>query len=125
MSSQRIAYVPEIPSAVRRAFLCAEEPSCPEEALWRERAARMILDALGYTGLVGKRKKHNDAVRYARRWLRGFYETNDVPEEFRDSVTGTFESAGISLEAVVEPILACDPYYMEDSNAKLDGDSSR
>ena len=114
MSSRRIPYLTEVPYAVRRAFRCADEPRCAAELLWRERTARMVLDALGLTGLIGKRKKHNDAVGYARRWLRGFYETPDTPPELWDSARGTFDFGGISYEACAAPILASKPILVEE-----------
>lgn len=116
MSSRRIPYLKEVPYAVRRAFRCADEPHSVEERLWRERAARMVLDAVGLTCLIGKRKKHNDAVGYARRWLKGFYDTPDTPPELWDSARGTFDAGGINYEAVAGPILATKPILVEDSN---------
>lgn len=120
MSSRRIPYMEEVPYSIRRAFLGAEEPSTPEELLWRERAARMVLDALGLTGLVGKRKKHSDAVQYARRWFRGIYDSPELPQELRDSAIGTFESAGINYGAVVGPVLDATPLPLEEIDAERD-----
>jgi len=54
-----------VPVPIKKAFRVAPPPVSGEERLWRERAARMTLDALGYTNLTVKPPEHNEAVRYA------------------------------------------------------------
>ena len=71
MSTRRLSNIDSIPHSVTRAFRNASEPKTSQEVLWREVAARMTLDALGYTGLTGERDKHDNAVREARRWFKG------------------------------------------------------
>lgn len=79
--------------------------------MWRERAARMTLDALGFTNLTMKPKRHNEAVRYARRWFRGMYE--DAVES--DSPTATFDAAGlVGFVEVRDAALAVEPLIFPD-----------
>lgn len=98
-----------VPMPVKKAFRMAETPACGEERLWRERAARMTLDALGHTNLTVKPHEHNAAVRYARRWFRGFYD--DAPEP--DNAPATFDFAGVVFDDVKKAVLATDPIVFE------------
>lgn len=71
----------------------------------------MTLDALGHTSLLMKRKRHNEAVRYARRWYRGVFE--DAPEQ--DDPVATFDAAGlISFVHVRDAVLAVEPFIFPD-----------
>lgn len=106
-----------VPDSIKRAFRMADTATSGEERLWRERAARMTLDALGHTNLTVKPHEHNEAVRYARRWFRGFYE--DAPEP--DSALGTFDFAGVVFSDVKKAVLAMDPIIFEPEDADEPG----
>lgn len=94
---------------IKRAFRTAKEATSGEERLWRERAARMTLDALGHTNLTVKPYDHNEAVRYARRWFRGMYI--EAPEP--DDPIGTFDAAGIIFDTVRRVTLENEPIIFE------------
>lgn len=71
----------------------------------------MTLDALGHTNLTVKKKRHNEAVRYARRWFRGLFETHPNTGE-TDDPEATFDAANITeftrvrdLALAVQPVL--------------------
>ncbi len=82
--------------------------------MWRERAARMTLDALGHTNLTMKHVRHNEAVRYARRWFRGMYEDHEDVKQ-TDSPTATFDAGGlIGFREVRDAVLAVDPFLFPD-----------
>ena len=67
----------------------------------------MTLDALGHTNLTMKPKRHNEAVKYARRWFRGMFET--APES--DDPAATFDAAGlIGFTRVRDAALAVEPF---------------
>lgn len=101
-----------MPSAIKKAFLTLEEPATGEIRLWRERAARMTLDALGHTNLTVKPHEHNEAVRYARRWFRGLFD--DLSDQGKaDDVQATFDSAGVPFEDVKKAVLAEEPIIFE------------
>jgi hypothetical protein len=71
----------------------------------------MTLDALGHTNLTMKPKRHNEAVRYARRWYRGMFE--NAPEQ--DNPVATFDAAGlIGFAQVRDAILAVVPFVFPD-----------
>lgn len=63
--------------------------------MWREVAARAVLDALGYTGL-NETQPHNRAIVEARHW----FQNN------RDDVEAVFDLAGIDPDSIV-------PYLMQ------------
>ena len=121
MSTRRLAAIIVVPRVVKRLFVNIEEPKSNEERLWRERAARMTLDALGHTNLTVKPKRHNFAVRYARRWFRGLYEDHNNPKHV-DSATATFDFAGVDgFENVQKAVLAVEPpifHYLDDEDGK-------
>jgi hypothetical protein len=94
---------------IKKAFRMAEPAASGEERLWRERAARMTLDALGHTNLTVKPNEHNEAVRYARRWFRGIYL--GAPES--DDPQATFDAAAILFSSVREAVLDTDPIIFE------------
>jgi hypothetical protein len=100
-----------VPRPIKRAFWTAEETVTGEERLWRERAARMTLDALGHTNLTMKPLDHNNTVRYARRWFRQIYASSEVPEE--DDAEATFWCAGIVFDTVRNAVLAESPILFE------------
>jgi hypothetical protein len=102
MTRSRIPITDGVPEPIRRAFTLVEDPSCPEEALWREVATRMVLDALGYTGSTDDMGTHNKLVREARIWFRMM--TRDVGM--------VFDLAGIDPAPVREYILSMEPAYL-------------
>jgi len=117
MSTRRIALITTIPPYVKRVFFDALDPATSEERLWRERAARMTLDALGYTNLTMKKKRHNAAVRYARRWFRGVYSDLDN-RKLVDNPSATFDAAGVDgFEKVRSVVLAVTPCLFEEKEA--------
>lgn len=116
MSTRRLAAIAEIPDTIKRAFRNAEEPFTQEEQLWRERAARMTLDALGYTNLTIKPWDHNEVVRYARRWFRQMYAYSDDPKKV-DNAEATFDFAGIMFKSVRDAVLKMNPKLIEDDDS--------
>lgn len=120
MSTRRLAIIVAVPPIIKRIFNRAAEPICNEERLWRERAARMTLDALGYTNLTVKPKLHNEAVRYARLWFRQMF---DHPPDLKkvDNVIATFDFAGINdFPLIRDAVLAVTPFIF--SNLSEDDD---
>lgn len=114
MSTRRLVVIEDIPPCIQKVFNSAPRSTTPEERLWRERAARMTLDALGYTNLTTKKKRHNEAVRYARRWFRGLYM--DHPDvKGTDDPEGTFDAANLTGFAQVrDASLAAEPFLFPD-----------
>ena len=110
MSVRRLSNIDAIPHEIRRAFRNSFEPREWEETLWREVAARMTLDALGYTGLTGEPEKHDAAVREARRWFKG------IPE--LDSPVIVFDYAVMSgyFHVVRDEVLKYPITYMLDED---------
>lgn len=107
MSTRRLPIIEAVPPGVKRLFNGAEEPRSNEERLWRERAARMILDSLGNTNLTVKPRRHNEAVRYARRWFRGLIVDDDAES--------TFDAGGINgFHEIKRSILAVEPFLFPD-----------
>lgn len=95
--SERISISTKLPFEVRRAFANAPEPDGEERnqvMLWRECAARAIMDALGFTGHT-EIDKHNAVLEEAQRWFKYSHE----------DVRLTFEYAQISLESCRESII--------------------
>ena len=116
MSTRRLAVIGNIPPLVKKIFSEAGEPVSAVERLWRERAARMILDALGHTNLTVKPVHHNDAVRYARRWLKQVYAYHDNPRQ-QDDAEATFDAAGIDgYHSIRDVVLAIPPILFADQN---------
>ncbi len=110
MSIRRIIISTLVPSIVSKVFRDVSNPISPEEKLWRKRAERMTLDALGHTNLTMKPRQHNEAVRYARRWYRGFFSAHPELDEV-DNPEATFNSAGlVSFKQVRDAILAVKPF---------------
>lgn len=108
-----------VPPPIQRAFRGADEIVSQEEKLWRERAARMTLDALGYTNKVGKREKlsaeHNAIVKYARRWFRGLYSGLEDPT-LVDNAEATFDFANVLFVEVRDAVLAAKPILMREDH---------
>lgn len=77
MSVRRLSNIDKIPITIRKAFRNAPEPREWEETVWREVAARMVLDALGYTGLGSEPEENDAAIRDAKRWFRGIPNPED------------------------------------------------
>lgn len=120
MSTRRLAVIGNIPLVVKKIFREAEEPVSNVERLWRERAARMILDALGHTNLTVKPIHHNEVVRYARRWFRQLYADHDNPRQV-DNAEATFDAAGIlGYPSIRTAVLAIHPILFADPNEKRD-----
>lgn len=86
---QSILTMPRIPMNVRSVFARPGLPNCGEERLFREIAARAVLDALGTTS-PAETTDHAELVVQARIWLFG-----DV-----DCVGECFELGGLDLQAV-------------------------
>lgn len=73
----------------------------------------MTLDALGHTNLTMKPKRHNEAVRYARRWYRGLFEH----AQESDSPSATFDAAGlVGFIQVRDAVLAVEPLLFSDKD---------
>jgi hypothetical protein len=107
MSTRRLNVIVAVPHSVKRLFSEATEPQSNEERLWRERAARMVLDALGNTNLTVKPKRHNEAVRYARRWLKELIADDDAE--------ATFDAGGIiGYPEIRRKVLAIEPALFPD-----------
>lgn len=105
MSTRRLAQITTVPMPIKKAFRDASPTVSCEERLWRERAARMTLDALGYTNLTVKPHEHNTTVRYARRWFRfGLLD---------DSAEATFDAAEVRVAPVRAAVLDEDPILFE------------
>lgn len=120
MSTRRLAVIGNIPPIVKKIFKEAGEPVSSVERLWRERAARMILDALGHTNLTVKPIHHNETVRYARRWFRQLYANHDDPRQV-DNAQATFDAAGLlGYPAIRIAILAMHPILFADLNEEKD-----
>ncbi len=82
----------------------------------------MTLDSLGHTNLTRKKLRHNEVVRYARRWFRGIYEDHaDVKQT--DSPTATFDAAGlIGFEQIRDAVLAVEPILFPEKDTHLEED---
>ena len=121
MSTRRLAAIPSVPPSIKKVFNNAPEPVTPEERLWRERVARMTLDALGHTNLTTKPRRHNETVRYARRWYRGLFK---IALE-QDHPNATFDAAGlIGFAQVRDAVLIVRPFLFldkDDDNGKFEG----
>ena len=123
MSIRRLVSITTVPRIVGAIFKDLKEPVSSEEKLWRERAARMTLDALGHTNLTVKPKRHNEAVRYARRWFRGHFA--DAPVPYTDNPEATFDFAGIDgFHKIRDAVLVIVPLLFPnvDDNVEDDDD---
>ncbi len=123
MSTRRLVVILSVPPYAKKVFNSAPKPATPEERLWRERAARMTLDALGHTNLTMKKTRHNEAVRYARRWFRGIYEGThedgvdalELSDVKTDSAVDTFDAANLTgFTGVRDAVLAMEPILFPD-----------
>lgn len=94
MSTRRLLFIENVPKPIRRAFEGSESDLSPEIKLWREVAARAILDSLGYTGL-NELQPHNKAIIEARQW----FQTS------KEDVETVFDLAGIEPNSVVPYLL--------------------
>lgn len=122
MSTRRLAIIAAVPPIIKRIFNRAAEPICNEERLWRERAARMTLDALGYTNLTVKPKLHNEAVRYSRLWFRRMFDHHPDPKRV-DNVVATFDSAGVNdFPLICNAVLAVTPFLFQNLSEDDDDD---
>ena len=119
MSTRRLVVIKTVPLYVKKVFNSASVPRTPEERLWRDRAARMTLDSLGHTNLTMKKKRHNEAVRYARRWFRGMLMDHPEVDE-TDDPEATFGAANITgFTGVRDAVLDIEPIMFPE---KDDGD---
>ena len=112
MSTRRLTTIEKVPFPIKKAFRLADEPICEEEKLWRERAARMTLDALGHTNLTVKPLKHNETVTYARRWFRQIYAYHPDDDKV-DNAEATFECAGVDFDIVRKHVMQETPFLYE------------
>ena len=113
MSTRRLLEIPWLPIPVTKAFRNAGKPISSQEELWRARAARLTLDALGYTSLTAKPDLHNTAVRYARAWFRGWFDNPQVDWVEIDNVMATFDLGGVMFDPVQKAVLATPARLME------------
>jgi hypothetical protein len=104
MTTQKLLLSVDLPDNVKNIFKKAPTPYRTEENLWRDVAARVILDAMGFTGLTGEPTKHNKAVREARMWFK-FDDEN---------VQMVFDLAGLELYTIKETIVNWEPRYFEE-----------
>ena len=114
MSTRRIAMITTIPQPIKRAFHIALPPVSGDEKVWREKAARMTLDALGHTNLTTKPQEHNNTVRYSRRWFRRLFDDDDsLP---------VFDLANIDFKTVRDAVLNTKPiiFEPEDDEEEID-----
>lgn len=83
----------------------------------------MTLDALGHTNLTMKKKRHNEAVRYSRRWLRGIFVDHPDVREI-DDPEATFDAANLTgFSEVRDAVLAVEPILFPDEKDEYpDGD---
>lgn len=80
-----------IPREVKKAFVTASDPESAEVTLWRNVAARMVLDAYGTTA-VKTDFEHGQTIRLARRWL------------WSRSADEVFSMAGIDIARVLKQV---------------------
>lgn len=109
MLHRRIPAMEKIPFGVRRAFLDSVDAHSAETIMYREACARVVLDALGYTGL-NKAKDHNAAVSDARNWFK-----HDEVEDCES--VNLFDFAGMSdYPTIREVILATPAMYLDEDD---------
>ena len=113
MLHRRIPAMKKIPLRVRRAFLDNATTYSSEMVMYREACARVVLDALGYTGL-NKAKDHNAAVSDARNWFK-----HDVVEDCES--VNLFDVAGLSDYPTVREVILTTPakYLGEDDKPEI------
>lgn len=101
MTTRKLIACEEVPFALRQMFHGAPPVTCGEEILWREFAARTVMDALGHTGITEKKKwlSHQKTIRAARLWLRAD----------QDLGAQLFEFAGLDFYAIRMEVLRTAP----------------
>jgi len=109
MSAHRIIYSPGVPSSIQNVFLNLKDPTCREQIMWREVAARAILDALGHTG-ISEKPYHNRTVREARNWFK-FADGN--PDALGPIFA--FDCADIELSSIYKDIINAKPFLYEET----------
>ncbi len=80
-------------------FFRAEKPLCPDQVLWREVAARAVLDALGFTPPLRDNKSTGEryiTIIGAQNWFR----------KDDENVTAVFNMAGMQPGPVVSSVLS-------------------
>jgi len=115
LSTEIIARQDDLPEAIKRAFTrtVGRAKSC-EQMMWREVAARMVLDAYGLTPETVRVYDGMDRFRYAR------YRTAVLSARawFRDSgedVEQVFDMAGVELAPVLGSIRMLPPLLVPKS----------
>lgn len=101
MSVRRLLTTELVPYNIRKEFRNLAPASIPEEDLWRDVAARVILDACGHTG-ASELDIHDKLVREARNW---FTLCEDV--EF------VFDLADVDFRFITDEVLEQDPLYLD------------
>lgn len=98
MSFRVLVECEDVPFPARQAFGTANKPEDADENLWREVAARVALDACGYTNFSkadkGEYREHLKAMGEAHQWF--LYDLDDVEE--------VFGLAGVEHEPVVAAV---------------------
>lgn len=94
MSTRRLLFIEDVPKPIRRSFEDTDEGLMPEVKLWREVAARAVLDSLGYTGL-NEIQPHNKAIIEARQWFQTNHEDVEI----------VFDLAGIDPNSITPHLL--------------------
>lgn len=122
MSLRRLSNIDCIPIEISKAFRNADEAVVSEVILWREVAARMVLDALGYTGLTGEPEKHDATVKEARRWFRGIPDTQS-PMTIFDYANMTGYYFDIKKAVLEYPVTYMMDAKEEETERYLDGDT--
>lgn len=96
-----------VPVSVKRAFYLAGASTGPEQDLFRDVAARAVLDAVGVTGL-SEQPYHTDAIVEARQWFR--LSTFDGIATENRSAEMIFDLAGLPFDRTfAEEVLAVLP----------------
>jgi hypothetical protein len=93
----RIAQTNGLPEVVRLAFARGDDPQTPEQDLFLAFCERVVLDALGITGLPSS-TQHEATVGDARRFLRFSKYSQDW-----------FDLAGVEFDPVRRAVLAVEP----------------
>lgn len=120
MSSRRLLTLKNVPHRIKLAFWRAPTPKTNVDRLWREVAARAVLDALGHTG-IGQATRHNRLVMWTRLWFRHTdkfilsQEQTGDDELLKDThgVEDVFEFADIDLPPVREEVLNMKDAYKD------------
>jgi hypothetical protein len=104
LSVKRLVTLDRVPVEIKRAFCKSPDPfiTYGYRAIWKEIAARAVLDALGYTGLTDEPGLHDRVITEARNWFKFDPYSRDV-----------FLLAEIELDEVRPHVLATPAKYSE------------